>query len=111
MNKSRYLNIYAQEGCHGEAFIIGQKQALFDLRNAIDVAIDKNMGFSSQFAGDGEGYDIIIMNEDSDETFTEIAVKYYNNICIAGDTEFSIWDYFKKYYLKIYLKLKGVDHV
>lgn len=57
-----WLHIYAQYLWHSEAQILGTREALTGLRDAIDKAIaDKNgEATASAIAGDGEGYEIEI---------------------------------------------------
>lgn len=57
-----WMHIYAQHGWHGEALILGTREALANLREAIDRALaDKNGEAKAEaIAGDGEGYAVEI---------------------------------------------------
>jgi len=57
-----WLHIYAQYMWHGEARIVGTREALLALRGAINRALaDKNGEAETEaIAGDGEGYGIKI---------------------------------------------------
>jgi hypothetical protein len=60
---TNYLHIYAQPFEHQEAFILGDKEALTNLRNAIDKALTNGNNESScQFyTTDGEGYQVLVL--------------------------------------------------
>jgi len=57
----RTLHVYSQGFCHDPAGILGTKESLLSLRNAIDKAIETE-GVSSclQFTKDGEGYSFLV---------------------------------------------------
>jgi len=60
----KLLNIYGQEAWHTEARIIGSKDGLLELRDAIEKAIKDGKATTSNdlplFASDGEGYEVIV---------------------------------------------------
>ena len=64
--KQRILNIYGQEYWHTEAKIVGSKEALEALKEAIDRAIKNSKSVlgggitidKALFASDGEGYEL-----------------------------------------------------
>ena len=93
----RYLHIYGQSDWHSEAFIVGDREALIFLRNAIDRAIEngkpESVGIgrgrntdvsldsadSCVFVNDGEGYEPIVICA-SPETMDKMAVPYTDEI-------------------------------
>ncbi len=60
----KILNIYGQESHHTNARIIGNRDGLLELRDAIAKAIKTSKSRTSTdeplFASDGEGYEIIV---------------------------------------------------
>jgi len=60
----KILNIYGQEAWHGEARIIGNKEGLMELRDAIERAIkDGGATAGNEWdlsTSDGEDYDVIV---------------------------------------------------
>lgn len=63
----KILNIYGQESYHTEAKIIGNREGLEALRQAINGALNLPRGKTSTaqfkeplFASDGEGYEVIV---------------------------------------------------
>ena len=81
------LHIYAQQGPHDEAYIVGNKPALLQLRRAISAALknENGLGETSRFAkcvsaADGEGYTVgvIQLNEDfGGRTWNELLCSPY----------------------------------
>ena len=57
------LHIFGQPFNHADAWIIGDKESLVALRSAIDEAISGNISSCSHFAQDGEGYSIVVLNQ------------------------------------------------
>ena len=54
---SKYLHIYAQSAWHDDAYLVGTKSSLIELRNMIDKVINENMFDNSTFfVNDGEGF-------------------------------------------------------
>ncbi|WP_226528561.1 hypothetical protein [Metabacillus niabensis] len=49
------LHIYAQDAWHQEAYIVGNKEGLLELRNAIDEALKSKEAVAHVFPTDGEG--------------------------------------------------------
>lgn len=56
------LHIYAQYTNHDYAFLMGDREALTALRNAIHTALlsDDGKGHMQTFTGDGEGYQVLV---------------------------------------------------
>lgn len=60
------LHIYAQPDCHTEAWVVGDREGLKALRDAIDAALaDEDKSASTEvFAQDNEGYKILVVQTD-----------------------------------------------
>ena len=58
---SDVLHVYAQAEPHDDAFISGGRPALMRLRDAIGVALEKDIGQCDAFTADGEGYRLHIV--------------------------------------------------
>lgn len=62
------LHIYAQPYFHTDSFIVGNKEALIELKKAIEEALNSSDGKAEceSSVADGEGYDcrIILLNDD-----------------------------------------------
>lgn len=54
------LHVYAQPSHHFEAHIIGTRDALLSLRQAIDAALQNIHEDACVFASDGEGYSCVV---------------------------------------------------
>src|SRR5579884_1485756 len=55
-----WLHVYAQDVWHDEARIVGTREALIALREAIDRALAEGKAEAEAIAGDGEGYGVEI---------------------------------------------------
>jgi len=68
--KTPYIHIYGQSMNHDDLFIIGNKEGLIALSDALDMVSahwnDDSIGVDV-FAKDGEGYKIIIKRANDDE--------------------------------------------
>jgi hypothetical protein len=60
------LHIWSQYAEHSEAFILGNREGLLALREAIDKALDVGQAHAMTFCTDGEGFDTLVVCEDSD---------------------------------------------
>jgi hypothetical protein len=56
----RLLHVYAQGQWHGELRIVGNRNALLALRDALDAALVNGVTETSAMTTDGEGYPIVI---------------------------------------------------
>jgi len=54
------MHIYAQDAWHDNAYIMGDREALAGLRDAIDTALRDGIGAGTVVASDGEGYDVVV---------------------------------------------------
>jgi hypothetical protein len=78
---SKYLHIYGQMQWHGDAFILGNAEALKSLRDAIDRALsDEGKGSLGAYVNDGEGFYTAVVRVDNQETFDKLAVPYHDEI-------------------------------
>lgn len=72
------LHVYAQESWHSPAQIMGHRDALKALRDAIDRALQTGMEASSEaMTNDGEGYHVIINIRDG-EGLARLQLPYYD---------------------------------
>lgn len=60
VERVRLLHVYAQRRWHGELRIVGNRNALVALRDAIDAALVNGVTTTSAMTTDGEGYPVII---------------------------------------------------
>ena len=76
------IHIYGQNAHHDPVWIVGNTEALTDLREAIDRAISHQDSFGvveNTKTADGEGYDIVVVEgvEDwQDETWVKLVAPY-----------------------------------
>lgn len=54
------LHLYPQAQWHDEAYVIGTRESLLKLRDAIDSALATGSAKADCFTNDGEGYSVII---------------------------------------------------
>ncbi|AMQ07130.1 hypothetical protein [Sporosarcina psychrophila] len=54
------MQVYAQHAHHLESIIVGNREGLIELRNAIDQALDKGTGKGNLFPSDDEGYELYV---------------------------------------------------
>jgi hypothetical protein len=94
MNK--LLHIYAQQQWHDNAFIIGDREGLEILREAIDKALQTDGPINANvFANDGEGYTVVILCTEShcemvNAYWDKLAVPYTDEVA-AEKNEDAIW--------------------
>jgi len=63
------LHIYGQRAHHDDAFIVGNRNALIQVKKAIEKALSREEGAEGIIAvsvNDGEGYDLEIIMDNSD---------------------------------------------
>ncbi|MCR4293612.1 MAG: hypothetical protein NUV76_12135 [Candidatus Kuenenia sp.] len=77
MNKYPVVHIYGQHSHHMEVFILGNKQGLISLRNAINEAVysGKKEAEVEVYCNDGEGYDVYIKMV-NDKNIDKLPVPY-----------------------------------
>lgn len=85
------LHIYAQELNHDEAFIVGNKEGLLRLKEAIDKALNEEAYLSRNvFVSDGEGYNVVVIcndKEPQDDTWQNLILPYTNEMYHFGDDQ------------------------
>ncbi|WP_249670444.1 hypothetical protein [Bacillus altitudinis] len=69
-------NIYAQQTHHFEAFILGNKKGLIELRNAIDRALETGSSVAHVFPSDFEGYETYIALVNDEQRFEKLITPY-----------------------------------
>lgn len=80
--KNKNLHIYAQQAWHDPAFVIGNREALICLRDAINSALKNGLDDQSNnlgqeyFTSDGEGYPVIVLVEENNKKWIDYAVPY-----------------------------------
>lgn len=78
---SETLQIYAQSGPHDRAFICGTKEDLINLRDVLNILLQRDLSKVSYdtFTSDGEGYTLrIIKLEEND--FYDLQLPYTSDI-------------------------------
>lgn len=72
------LHIYAQDSWHKEAYIVGNKEGLLELRKAIDQALKSKEAIAEVFPADGEGYEamVLLVDDDEEEKLLNIELPY-----------------------------------
>jgi len=92
----KYLHIYAQHMPHQESFIVGNKEALLELRKMIDEALREEASERYFTSSDGEGYQafVIKVQDDDVELFESLEMPYTmqygevnSNIFFVNNTE------------------------
>lgn len=69
------MHIYGQQSWHDSSYIVGTREDLVKLRDAIDAAIGLEKKTQMFYVNDGEGYDVMIYRVD-DHTAGRLAVPY-----------------------------------
>jgi hypothetical protein len=91
--RTRLLHIIAQSQWHSSAFIVGNRNGLIVLRDAIDEAIRQGSAEANAMVSDGEGYGIEITMENKPwehEAWQHVAMPYTDPVA-AGEPDPS-WD-------------------
>ena len=87
---SEYLHIYAQDVWHDEAFIVGNREGLEALRDALNKALENPFSTARCFVNDGEGYACYIAECKDEQKLDLLAVPYTDQIA-TEQNESSIW--------------------
>lgn len=96
--KDPFLHIYAQPFWHQEAFIVGNREALEYLRDAINSALAEEAGSADAFAADGEGYEIKVYKEEGEEFWNKALLPYTDEKMFVVSTDaISPWNLFRKH--------------
>lgn len=75
---SPICHIYGQGMWHGDAFIVGNRTALEEMRNAIDIALKYGEISTTLFPSDEEGYDLFISCVDDRFNWDLVDMPYHN---------------------------------
>lgn len=71
------LHVYAQQLNHDSAWIVGDKQALYELRHAIDLALEAGNTCLEFEVADGESYSLYVAELDTKEmTWEQLDLPY-----------------------------------
>lgn len=93
------LHIYGQTYNHDHAFIVGNKEALESLRDAIQAALDGKTTECVAFAADGEGYEVKVYQEDSDVYWDNASLPYTDSETLginSGPDSIGPWELFAR---------------
>lgn len=81
-----WCHIYGQQMWHGDAYIIANRSALIELKQAIDVALENEEARVKGLApSDGEGYDLYIKCVDDDFEWDDLEMPYHDRECYFPD--------------------------
>lgn len=78
------LHIYAQDSWHQTATIVGNREGLQKLANALNKLLSITSGHAETFetfANDGEGYECRVLWLEHEATWQQIATPYTDDIC------------------------------
>ena len=81
--------IYSQRHQHEEVYIVANREGLLKMKEAIDKALENEIGFATEFIVDGEGYDIIILNKNEhwqDESWQTLSLPYSEEYYHYGES-------------------------
>lgn len=85
------LHIYSQNYWHSPAYIVGDKETLLALKEAIDKALTQNQSSFESSTIDGEGYDVkVFLKESSNEEYWDNAALPYTDDVAMSPKE-AIW--------------------
>ncbi|MGE6630561.1 hypothetical protein [Bacillus sp. NPDC077027] len=96
-DKLKLGQLYAQDSWHMEACIIGNKEGLLELRDAIDVALQKKIGVAHLFPADYEGYETYVALVDEDEVFESLCLPYRDEYAQSEENALDPFDIVKQY--------------
>jgi len=81
----KLLHIYGQGAWHGDVYIVGNREALEELRDTIDEALCDVPHSMEAFVNDGEGYELkVVLHEGGWDTksWKRLAVPYFEKCAI-----------------------------
>ena len=78
-------HIFGQQMWHGEAYLIANRTALLELKEAIDVALKHEETRLGLMPSDGEGYDLFIKCVEDDFEWEELEMPYHDRECYVPD--------------------------
>ena len=87
---AEYLHIYAQSFQHQDAWIVGTRDSLMALRDALNRALEsQTLEKLESFTGDGEGYSVLVLQVDG-VTAAELRYPYVDYEGSFGKAPFEI---------------------
>lgn len=92
------LHIYGPISHHDHSFIVGTRETLKRLRDAIDSALAEGKGKLSTFTADGEGFELEVYREE-EECYWDNALLPYTDEIAKDYRKDAVgpWDLFKKH--------------
>lgn len=84
------LHVYSQRQWHDDAYIVGDKESLQLLADAINKAISSGEGACQSCVNDGEGFDVHIRRVDDPQLLDKLAVPYTSDVAEEKDSA-AIW--------------------
>jgi len=75
-DKTPTLHIYAQDIFHAPAYVIGNREGLEQLRDAINIALVDGVASKVAFASDGEGYEIYVGKTSTNKQWSNVQMPY-----------------------------------
>ena len=87
----KHLHIYSQVWPHSDAFIVGEQEALEQLRDAITRALERGSPekLEGMMVNDGEGFDTYIIQKNDDWDY--LAVPYTDEHFEEGEGSKAFW--------------------
>lgn len=93
-NTSNILHVFSNEVWHESAAIVGGREALVKLKEAIDKALSEGEATFETMVNDGEGYNVNVMCVEDEEVITVLAVPYTDEIAEQKDGDGKVlWPY------------------
>lgn len=92
-------HLFGQQMWHSNAYLIANRTALIELREAIEVAIKHEESRLGLTPSDGEGYDLFIKCVEDNFEWKELEMPYHDRECYVPDekAELSPYNVFQKY--------------
>lgn len=98
MSKTPYLHIYAQTFYHDHAFLVGNRESLELLRDAIDSALAEGEGKATAYVSDGEGFDVQVYKEEEESYWNDALLPYTDEkACDNREDAIGPWQLFKQH--------------
>lgn len=76
----RRLHVYGPDQWHGETFVVGNREALLALRDALDEALETGSGLALAYAADGEGFSCGVLLVEDEEVWAEVVLPYHSDL-------------------------------
>jgi hypothetical protein len=76
MNYDGKLHVYAQYTSHDDAIIVGTKDAVARLRDALNRALESGESVVGSTTADGEGFQVIVKVRDADSYYERVGLPY-----------------------------------